>query len=372
MDSRSKQITASGRIPELDGLRGIAVLLIISFHYINNQLTHAQLFVGKLLSQLTSFGWVGVDLFFVLSGFLIGNILIRNKSSKNFFSTFYVRRVVRIIPNYYLLILIFLLLRGIPYFLNNYFLTGANVIPWWSYFLMFHNFYMARMHSLGNDAMSVTWSIGIEEQFYIIFPFIVYFIKDRWLLVVLISAIIIAPFVRMQYNHWIPQYVLLPCRMDSIAFGILVAWLDRHYSIPVIVKKRIVILSTLIIVDCLICAYLFYRYSDLGVFKNTLFAFFFAGCLVLALTYKDSLYGRFLRNRMLIWVGTISYSLYLFHYLILGICQYLINHYGGLLLNSARDVLVTIFAFCLSLLFAWIVYRKLEKPFVLLGKKFAF
>ena len=62
---------------------------------------------------------------------------------------------------------------------------------------MLHNIYMANMHSLGNDAMSVTWSIGIEEQFYIIFPLIVYFVKGNWLLIVLAFTIILAPLIRI-------------------------------------------------------------------------------------------------------------------------------------------------------------------------------
>src|ERR1700722_13730876 len=104
------------RIPEVDGLRGIAILLILFFHYINNQLTGSAFRAGKLLYGATSFFWSGVDLFFVLSGFLIGTILLRNKGSDRYFSTFYMRRLVRIIPNYYLLITLFALLAALPYF----------------------------------------------------------------------------------------------------------------------------------------------------------------------------------------------------------------------------------------------------------------
>ncbi|HKP32089.1 MAG TPA: acyltransferase family protein, partial [Chitinophagaceae bacterium] len=79
------------RIKELDGLRGIAILLVLSFHYINNQMVNRTDTLSKAITKATSFGWVGVDLFFVLSGFLIGSILIANKLKDNYFRTFYIR-----------------------------------------------------------------------------------------------------------------------------------------------------------------------------------------------------------------------------------------------------------------------------------------
>ena len=105
----------NSRIKQLDGLRGLAVLFVVAFHYINNQISNGLVdqqsatTFQKILLKATYFGWVGVDLFFVLSGFLIGSILLRNKKSINLFKTFYIRRFVRIIPIYYLLLLVFLL-----------------------------------------------------------------------------------------------------------------------------------------------------------------------------------------------------------------------------------------------------------------------
>jgi len=282
------------------------------------------------------------------------------------------RRVVRIIPNYYLLLVIFLLITAIPYFQSSYFLTGSNVVPTWSYFLMLHNIDMAHMRSLGNSAMSVTWSIGIEEQFYIIFPFIVYFFKEQWLPLTLILAIITAPIVRMQYNHWIPQYVLLPCRMDAIASGALIAYYDQKFSIQSIVRKRIKWIAAILIADVSLCAYLFVRFNDLGPIKNTLFALIFSGGVMLALTYKNSLYAIILRNKTLMWVGTISYSLYLFHYLILGMFQFVFGKNDGLVLGSFKDIVVSIAALVFSLFFSWIIYKKLETPFVRWGKHFKY
>lgn len=364
---------AARRIPELDGLRGIAILLVITFHYINNQLTNSTAKIGRALCQVTSFGWTGVDLFFVLSGFLIGTILIRNRQSPRYFSTFYIRRIVRIIPNYYLLIGLFLLLLGMPYFSRSAFLHKGNDIPWWSYLAMVHNIYMGRLHSLGSNAVNVTWSIGIEEQFYLVFPLIVYFAKKEWIPYILGLAILLASVIRGFYAHWIPRYVFLPCRMDSIAFGAMVAYFNEGFQLEKIVKKYAGWFALILMADVGTCLYLFLRYSDLGINRHFFLAVFFSGCLVAALVYQDSFYGRLLRNRLLTWIGTISYSLYLFHYLILALLQYsLLNYEGGVLLSNSRDAGVSVLAMGISVLFAWFVFKKLETPFVNYGKRFKY
>lgn len=358
------------RIPELDGLRGIAVILVISFHYLNNQLVDATGFTGKLIGKVTSIGWVGVDLFFILSGFLIGTILIQNKHSKNYFSTFYIRRIVRIVPNYFLLILIFLTLTAVPYFSDNYFLTGNNVIPIWSYLMMVHNLFMAHLNNLGNIAMSVTWSIGIEEQFYIIFPFIVYFLKEKWLPWILGCAIILAVIFRMQYNNWIPPYVLLHCRMDAISLGAIIAYLNNKYDLAVWVNRYFKWVIGILTFDIFICAYKYYQFQDLGNMRNTYFGIFFSICLIFALTYKKTIYAAFLRNKILMWIGSISYSLYLFHYMLLGLFQHFAGN--GLGLRNVKDVIITSIALIISMLFSWALYLKLETPMVKIGKKFKY
>lgn len=361
------------RIPELDGLRGIAILLVISFHYLNNQLLHASSSIGRAICQMTSFGWAGVDLFFVLSGFLIGSILVRNKHSNNFFSTFYIRRVVRIIPNYYLLMGVFFIVMLLPFFAGSGYLHKTNNIPWWSYMLLVQNFYMAAFHSLGNDAINVTWSICIEEQFYLVFPLIVFLLPKMWLPYILGLAIIMASVIRSHYDHWIPRYVLLPCRMDSIAFGALIAYFNEEYPFAQIMKRFKGIFGMVMALDILVCLFLFYKYKDLGVNKHFFLAIIFSGSLIAALAYKNTLYGAILRNKILNWIGSVSYSLYLFHYIILALLEYAILHYeGGVMLSGPRDFGVSVLALGFSFFFAWFVFRKLETPFVNFGKRFKY
>lgn len=364
--------THGGRIVELDGLRGIAALVVVIFHYVNNQLVANETRLAQVLAKLTEFGWVGVDLFFVLSGFLIGTILIRNKPSKRYFSTFFVRRVVRIIPNYFLAVAIFVLICNLPYFTGSYFLTGNNVIPWWSYFAMVHNIYMGALHNMGTDAMTITWSIGIEEQFYIVFPFIVYFLKDKLLPYVLGIFVIGSVIVRDMMPHWIPGYVLLPCRLDGLSLGVLIAWLMQRVDLAAIVKRRLWIFIGLQVINVLYCGFMYYKFGDLGPVKHTLFAFFFAVCLVFALTLKGSWYAAALRTRWLTWVGSISYSLYLFHFMILGIMHYVLAGHGRLGMYNLTDVGISLAALVVSFAFSWMVFKVLESRFVNLGKRFRF
>ena len=360
------------RIPELDGLRGVAILLVLSFHFVNNQLVSTSSSVGKILARVTSFGWVGVDLFFVLSGFLIGSILLRNRLSLRFFRTFYIRRFVRIVPNYYLLLLVFMLLRKLPVVAENHFMSGGGEIPIWSYFAMVHNIFMANLNSLGNDAISVTWSIGIEEQFYILFPIILYFLNPRYIPHFLVLVIIMANLIRIGFERWIPPYVLLPCRMDAIAMGVGVAWIDQKVGVREVAVRKAKLLFSLMIISVISCSYLYFKYKDIGFVRNTIFALVFSILLIWSLSDRSKLLGEFLRNRYLMWIGTISYSLYLFHYIILGLFHEIFLNNQGVIIRNMKDVVLTISAFCLSIIFSWIIYKYIEAPCVRIGKKYEY
>lgn len=364
---------AAQRIPELDGLRGIAILLVLGFHYINNQLGLAEGSLGREVALVTSFGWTGVDLFFVLSGFLIGTGLLRNKHSPRLFTTFYMRRLVRIVPNYYLLIGLFLIIVNLPFFAKSRIVHKNDIIPWWSYLLMVHNIFMGRAHSLGSGAVNVTWSIGIEEQFYLIFPLVVCFVPKKWIPYILLLAIGMASVFRSFYSHWIPRYVLLPCRMDAIAMGALIAYCNEELDLETLLWKGRVWFMLVMVGNLAFCLYRFYRYQDLGINRHFFITVFFGGCLLAALVYKNTFYGAFLRIGLLTWIGTISYSLYLFHYLILSLLEYSLLHYNdGVMLSNWKDGLVSVFALGLSFLFAWFVYRNLETPLVKFGKRFKY
>jgi peptidoglycan/LPS O-acetylase OafA/YrhL len=359
------------RIKEIDGLRGIAILLVVSFHYINNQLVNATNPIARIICKITQFGWVGVDLFFVLSGFLIGAILLRNKDSKSYFSTFYIRRILRIIPNYYLLVLLFLFVNSINYFKDNSFLTGENDLPFWSYLFLCQNFFMAKFSTLGNHPMGVTWSIAIEEQFYIVFPFLLYKLKENHVPKVLLGIVIIAIASRLMFEHWITRYVLLICRMDALAIGILVAWLKNKFDPKDFCIKHRNLLYILLLADFLICAILYAIFNDLGVYKHTLFAIIFAIMLLFALGNNENYYGKLLRQKLLMWIGSISYSLYLFHDYVLGITYHIFGKKGVIIYNL-YDASITILAFGISLFLSFFIFKLLETPMIAIGKKYEY
>lgn len=364
------------RILQIDGLRAVASLLVVSFHYINNQLVNSQNSVGKFFAKLFSFGWAGVDLFFVLSGFLIGSILINNKTKNNYFVTFYVRRLLRIIPNYYLFLFLFLLLGCIPLFKEDYFIAGNNVIPIWSYFIMLQNVFMGLLKNMGNGAMSVTWSIGIEEQFYIIIPFIIYFFNKRLLPYLLVIFIVVANLFRWYYTNPnisfnIPAYVLLPCRMDAISIGIIIAIIHSNIGLEVFIAKYKNKIIFSFVATIMVCIFLFIANEDLGIIKNTLFALFFGCLLMFAIGLPNSFYAKILSYNWLVWIGKISYSLYLFHYLILGVVKTVAFTF---ICNETSQTLfvISILALSFSILFSWLVYKYLETPCVFFGKKFKY
>ncbi len=359
------------RIKEIDGLRGIAILMVVMFHYLNNQLINSTNTVGKVLAKLTQFGWVGVDLFFVLSGFLIGSILLTNKQSPNYFKTFYIRRIVRIIPNYYLLLLLFAFVLGIGWFNNNEHLVGQNIIPVWSYWAFCQNFFMAYNNHMGNPPMVITWSIAIEEQFYIIFPLILYKLKNRFVPLLLLLLVLTALFFRYYFIGWIPRYVLLISRVDSLAIGILIAWLLLNYDFFSFTNKfKKHLIATLIILFS-VCGILYLSYGDLGIFKHTFFALIFAILIIFALQKDNSWWCIFLRSNWLVWIGTISYSLYLFHEYVIAIIYHLFGR-RGVMIQTVTDAGITFLSFAAALLVSYCIFRFLETPMIRIGKKYTY
>ena len=146
------------RIKELDGLRGIAILLVILWHYCAVQIEPGNSVALEFLSRLLSTTWSGVDLFFVLSGFLIVGILVDAKGSPTYFKTFYIRRMCRILPLYYLMVVLFVLLPKIGLSGNDW--LFARDLPLLSYFTLTQNFFMHN-GGFGSNWLGVTWSLAI-------------------------------------------------------------------------------------------------------------------------------------------------------------------------------------------------------------------
>ncbi len=170
--------TPQERIPELDGLRGTAILLVLVGHYFAAPGTGAVRFLSGYWVRL---GWTGVDLFFVLSGFLIGGILLTVRDSPNYFKTFYARRFFRIIPIYYAWIALYVLLSLIA---GSFLTARVGSVQKIGIFILAHFLFLQNFKDFLNSTvsfwwLSMTWSLAVEEQFYLVAPLLVRYLPKR-------------------------------------------------------------------------------------------------------------------------------------------------------------------------------------------------
>jgi peptidoglycan/LPS O-acetylase OafA/YrhL len=197
-------------IPELQGLRGLAVLAVVVYH------CHPRL-AGTWLYTPALWGWAGVNLFFVLSGFLITCILLDSRGKERYFRNFYARRALRIWP-VYLLVLVVCYLNA-PWFVGLPVWAAIRSAPWWAYLLFLQNLFRLAIP----PAINQTWSLAIEEQYYFLWAPIVRFVRPAVALAFLLGGIVLAcPLMRLLHPHWLtPTHTLI--HLDGIALGSLIS-----------------------------------------------------------------------------------------------------------------------------------------------------
>ena len=224
------------RVPELDGLRGTAIFMVVVFHYLEQQGTVGGGGLTPILQRLVLMGWSGVDLFFVLSGFLIGGILVDARNSPSYFKTFYTRRFFRIIPIYYLWILAYIVLISVAGAAlrarSNSGVIMALGTPIYAHFFFLQNLMVLPFAGLAGAWFSHLWSLAVEEQFYLVSPLVVQLLSKRLLTIFLACVIAAAPLLRVTLlakhtDPWLVN-VLMPCRADSLAIGMLAALFWRR------------------------------------------------------------------------------------------------------------------------------------------------
>jgi len=283
------------RISELDGVRGVAILSVIIAHS----------FSAPLL-------WAGVDLFFVLSGFLITGILIRRKESgKPYFSYFYARRARRIVLPYLLLLAVSSLLFGTAW------------TKYWYWFAFFATNIAGALHQYGHESLLPLWSLAVEEQFYLVWPLIVMVTRRRALLVVSLCILIAAPVLRGVATPWFhtyaPIYYLTPFRMDLLASGAILAWVyrwKRSFFSRVSFWPNATLVGAAVLLVSLALVDPGFRTSANTIKGNvSIYAFtnIMATSLVVIALQGGGMICQLLRNPILRYAGKISYSMYLIH-----------------------------------------------------------
>jgi peptidoglycan/LPS O-acetylase OafA/YrhL len=344
------------RVPELDALRAFAALAIIGLH----AGTIAPALRCELLMR---WGWTGVDFFFVISGCLITRIILHEKGSPHFLKNFYIRRSLRIWPIYYLCLLGIVMIHlvaprlypiaGLPSYL-----TYTQFVPhYW--------------HADGTPfckAFAHSWSLAVEEQFYLLWPAIVILAGKRFLVPLALGAIVLANVAR---GFWHLDEQLLVTRCDGLALGALLAIVleapNRIRLAPFLGLLSIGSLGYLTYVTVgrpdgmqadVVTSFQFQRSFDLLACN-----LFFVTLVGLCVCLSGHRALRLLRNRGLGYLGQISYGLYLYHGLVLGLIQRAVD-------PAARSTPLVLGALAGTLLLAALSWQFVERPILALKERF--
>ena len=371
------------RLKELDGLRGIAIILVIALHTFGRANNFTQHPILLFITSLTSIGWVGVDIFFVLSGFLITSILLRTKEEKNYFKNFYVRRILRIFPLYYLGIAVILLF--IPVLDPDFAPEIPRALP---YLLLYQQNWMELISDVNfTQHLKVTWSLAVEEQFYLIWPAIVYFIRKETLLkisagVILFSLLTRIPAVLLSNDiNLVTKFFFYNTitRFEGLIMGGMLAiaftwtnWKEqiRKIAMPVFLPA-ILTFIILFIGPFPQGSQPDYNYMALTMGRFTIAALFATALVAILVTYPETtMFRGFFRNKILTFFGKYSYSMYLFHVPVAIVLLEVLWHtqLRGWKMYSAYVVLT----FGATVLISLLTWRLLEKHMLNLKKYFEY
>jgi peptidoglycan/LPS O-acetylase OafA/YrhL len=346
------------RLPALDGLRGMMTLMVVVSHFFG-EVPHGL--------HVMMFAWVAVDMFFVMSGYLIGKLILEKQAHSNFFLVFYVRRFLRIIPAYMLVtVVVWWLVEMLPAW------TDTPVqFPLWSYLTFTQNFLMVREASIGAHWLAPTWTLALEEHFYLIIPALIVFTPARRLPWILAAAGVTAIVLRALLGEAGAQgqfatLVLLPARADILVFGLLAALavvrgrglIDWSRWMPALRLAPVVGLTGAFVAK-VVHPPLFFILAP---------ALVGAGCAgyLLAIVHGAPEARRY-HSRALRFLGDNSYCIYLTHMPVLGLAH-------GLILGTQPDIatpaqwLVTILALPVALLVGWGLTESVEAPLTRLGR----
>ncbi len=342
-------------LPALDGVRAIAILMVMFFHFFQHLPVQSNSF-WRLFGKLTSLGQTGVDLFFVLSGFLITGILLDSRGKRNALKFFYLRRTLRIFPLYY-----FYLLAAFTLLPALHLAPRVPVGQQWWFWLYCENIQDTFVRNFTMWGPGHFWSLAVEEHFYLVWPFLVMSVSRRRLRYVLFGIAVLALAVRavLVATHY-PVYYFTLCRIDALAAGGLLALIARQGnalpSAGTWIRKHI-----WWFLIGLAVAYLVLTGTAnplVQVVKFSVSAVLFTTLLTVALTLSPGgKASRILGCRGASAIAQGSYAMYVFHPAIFDFVR-------PRLLPLLPMPMVLVAAFAATFAVAWLSWNGLEKPFL--------
>jgi len=393
-------------LPGLDGIRALAAFLVIATHWPNNSIS-------------LKFGWIGVNIFFVLSGFLITRILIheKQKNFKIYLSNFFYKRVLRIFPIYYLFFfvtasIILLAYYFVPQLSTDQLLrAGVNTVrndtPYYltyTYNIKLNLSYFFNLTNYSSGFFGHLWSLAVEEQFYLVFPFIVYFLNKEALKKLVIAIIIICPLIRLwaavvgvhmvTNRYWLGEFLYTNtfCQADALAAGALLALspitLKRHYLNFFLVAFTCLIVGLVCFYFLRKAGYFLVEGKSLGYnfpalwleeytphFLINIRAFYqyslvnlLAVFLIAPATIKKPLFPSLFNSKAASYLGKISYGIYLFHNPMISFFIIGASFLGGwakLTDNSVMHLGIFVFYLILVIFLAHLSYQYFERKVIL-------
>jgi peptidoglycan/LPS O-acetylase OafA/YrhL len=349
--------------PALDGLRGLAILLILLFHNFDFLPFFHQ-------------GWIGVDLFFVLSGYLITRILIKKRETIHFVRNFYARRILRIFPIYYLSIILFLFIlphlvnypQGLHYFIIN---------QYW-FWLEIQNWLFIVNPPGNNNFLNHFWSLALEEQFYLISPWIILFIRNiqgvigflLGLLLLLMAGRLILWSIRIENISYIDLYAFT--RIDGLCVGSLLAIFVNRGDFRMKKFNSILGLIFLLLVFIIIPSIKIFFHSKLPYLACSVYPAIalFWGLIVWSSIQNRSLIYRIFNNRFMIYFGKISYGLYIFHWPINRILKLNAERFPDQYHVFKNDLFLALISTSIAIVVSIISYYTYERYFLGLKRYF--
>lgn len=346
------------RIIALDGLRGMLTVMVVLSHYFAETR-------GGFASL--AFGWVAVDAFFVLSGLLVGRLILEKGHHGNFLSVFYIRRACRTFPVYFICLAASLVLAC---FVPSLWRGAGSALQTWTYGVFVQNIAMVLHRGVGVEWLAPTWTLAVEEQFYLVVPALMLVTPRRWTMLMLATVAVLAVVTRFALvlgsGETLAALALLPTRADSLAIGLMAAVALVHgridwssWSARLLTPSAILFALAVEVVG---------GHNAVTVAGHTLVSAA-AAVFMLTLIAEAPEADRF-KGSVLPFFGAISYATYLVHLPVLWLMHRLVLQAAPSLTTSS-GVAVTLACLPLTFVVAWLITRVVEDPFTTFGRRFA-